>query len=324
MLWRVEPPPRDDDRSDPRRRDLAHLRGDDLRVRRRVQAAGRVVRRREHGRAVVLDVPVRPAPVPRRRRVPRVVEDRRAVGARGLLRRRTRGKHDAGRPRAPQRGRPGFAVRSTPRGTLQRAADDAARIDRVAAYRYLIVGGGMTGDSACRGIRDHDAEGSIGLFGAESTSRTRVRRCRRDSGGARRRARSSAGRPIWASTYTAAGASSRSISTRARRPTTRATTHAYEKLLLATGGTPRRLPAATTGRHLLPHARRLPPSARSGGRRRARRRRRRRLHRIGDRGGARHERLRRHDRLSRGRDRRAPLPRGACRRSSTSTTARRA
>jgi 3-phenylpropionate/trans-cinnamate dioxygenase ferredoxin reductase subunit len=34
-------------------------------------------------------------------------------------------------------------------------------------YRYLIVGGGMTGDAACRGIRDHDAHGSIGLVGSE-------------------------------------------------------------------------------------------------------------------------------------------------------------
>jgi 3-phenylpropionate/trans-cinnamate dioxygenase ferredoxin reductase component len=37
----------------------------------------------------------------------------------------------------------------------------------MAAYRYLIVGGGMTADSACRGIRDHDADGTIGMVGAE-------------------------------------------------------------------------------------------------------------------------------------------------------------
>jgi NADPH-dependent 2,4-dienoyl-CoA reductase/sulfur reductase-like enzyme len=37
----------------------------------------------------------------------------------------------------------------------------------VPSYRYLIVGGGMTADSACRGIRDHDSDGSIGLVGAE-------------------------------------------------------------------------------------------------------------------------------------------------------------
>ena len=35
------------------------------------------------------------------------------------------------------------------------------------AYRYVILGGGMTGDSACRGIRDHDPDGSIAMFTAE-------------------------------------------------------------------------------------------------------------------------------------------------------------
>ncbi len=34
-------------------------------------------------------------------------------------------------------------------------------------YRYLIVGGGMTADAACRGIRDRDTDGSIGLIGEE-------------------------------------------------------------------------------------------------------------------------------------------------------------
>ena len=37
----------------------------------------------------------------------------------------------------------------------------------VSDYRYLIVGGGMTADAACRGIRDHDGDGTIGLFAAE-------------------------------------------------------------------------------------------------------------------------------------------------------------
>ena len=35
------------------------------------------------------------------------------------------------------------------------------------SYRYLVVGGGMTGDAACTGIRDADPEGSIGLVGEE-------------------------------------------------------------------------------------------------------------------------------------------------------------
>jgi len=35
-------------------------------------------------------------------------------------------------------------------------------------YKYLIIGGGLTGDAATRGIRELDAEGSIGLIGMES------------------------------------------------------------------------------------------------------------------------------------------------------------
>lgn len=35
-------------------------------------------------------------------------------------------------------------------------------------YRYLIVGGGMTGDAAARGIRELDAGGSIGMISKES------------------------------------------------------------------------------------------------------------------------------------------------------------
>lgn len=34
-------------------------------------------------------------------------------------------------------------------------------------YKYLIVGGGMTGDAAARGIRELDADGAIGMFSAE-------------------------------------------------------------------------------------------------------------------------------------------------------------
>jgi NADPH-dependent 2,4-dienoyl-CoA reductase/sulfur reductase-like enzyme len=35
------------------------------------------------------------------------------------------------------------------------------------SYRYLVVGGGMTGDAVCTGIRDADPEGAIGLVGEE-------------------------------------------------------------------------------------------------------------------------------------------------------------
>src|SRR5215472_12252773 len=34
--------------------------------------------------------------------------------------------------------------------------------------KYLIVGAGMTGDMAAKGIRDHDPDGSITMIGADS------------------------------------------------------------------------------------------------------------------------------------------------------------
>ena len=34
-------------------------------------------------------------------------------------------------------------------------------------YKYLIIGGGLAGDAATKGIRERDAEGSIGLIGLE-------------------------------------------------------------------------------------------------------------------------------------------------------------
>ena len=33
--------------------------------------------------------------------------------------------------------------------------------------KYLIVGAGMTGDMAAKGIREHDADGSITMIGAD-------------------------------------------------------------------------------------------------------------------------------------------------------------
>jgi len=37
----------------------------------------------------------------------------------------------------------------------------------MAHYKYLIIGGGMTGDAAAQGIRELDCDGSIGLIGEE-------------------------------------------------------------------------------------------------------------------------------------------------------------
>jgi 3-phenylpropionate/trans-cinnamate dioxygenase ferredoxin reductase subunit len=37
-------------------------------------------------------------------------------------------------------------------------------------YDYLIIGGGMAGDAAAKGIRERDADGTIGIIGEESTA----------------------------------------------------------------------------------------------------------------------------------------------------------
>ena len=112
----------------------------------------------------------------------------------------------------------------------------------MAAYRYLIVGGGMTGDSACRGIREHDEDGSIGLFGAESHEPY---------------ARPPLSKGLWKGKEESSifrgtpdldvdvHAGRRIVALELDARTARddeGHTHEYEKLLLATGGTPRELP----------------------------------------------------------------------------------
>ena len=112
----------------------------------------------------------------------------------------------------------------------------------MAAFTYLIVGGGMTGDSACRGIRDHDSEGTIGLFGAEAHEPY---------------VRPPLSKALWSGKDEAsifrgtpslgvdvhAGRRIVGLDLDARTATDDAgVSHSYEKLLLATGGTPRTLP----------------------------------------------------------------------------------
>jgi NADPH-dependent 2,4-dienoyl-CoA reductase/sulfur reductase-like enzyme len=115
----------------------------------------------------------------------------------------------------------------------------------VADYRYLVVGGGMTGDAACRGIRDHDPDGSIALIGEEPDppySRPPLSK-------ALWQGKDEAS--IWRGTADLGvelilGRRVVSLDRGTRTATdSSGESHGYEQLLLATGGTPRRLPGDT-------------------------------------------------------------------------------
>ena len=107
--------------------------------------------------------------------------------------------------------------------------------------RYLIVGAGMTGDAAARGIREHDADGSIVIVGAEQHPPYKRPPLSKGlwSGGDEAK--------IWKDD--AHGAKLRlgrrivTLDLEAHRAVDDAgEEYAWEKLLLATGGAPRRLP----------------------------------------------------------------------------------
>lgn len=109
-------------------------------------------------------------------------------------------------------------------------------------YPYLIVGGGMTGDAAVRGIRERDAKGAIGLIGAEP-----------DPPYARPPLSKALwkGEPIesvWRKTSDLGvdlhlGRRATALDPRAKKVTDdRGAGYTYDRLLLATGGTARRLP----------------------------------------------------------------------------------
>lgn len=112
----------------------------------------------------------------------------------------------------------------------------------MAHYRYLIIGGGMTADAAVRGIRELDSEGSIGLISMEPNppyNRPPL------SKGLWK------GKPldgIWRGTQDFQaelhlGREAQILDAQRKRVTDdQGMIYTFDKLLLATGGTPRRLP----------------------------------------------------------------------------------
>ena len=109
-------------------------------------------------------------------------------------------------------------------------------------YKYLIVGGGMTADAAVKGVRAVDSDGSLGLIGSESDppydrpplSKALWKGKELES--------------IWRGTQDESvelhlGQRVEKVDAAAHKVTDASgTEYGYEKLLLATGGTPRRLP----------------------------------------------------------------------------------
>jgi 3-phenylpropionate/trans-cinnamate dioxygenase ferredoxin reductase subunit len=108
-------------------------------------------------------------------------------------------------------------------------------------YRYLIVGGGLTADGACKGIRERDADGAIGVVADEAFppyARPPLSKALWKGDGED---------TIWCGTADLdvdlrLGKTIASLDLSAHEATDDAgETYAYERLLLATGGRPRRL-----------------------------------------------------------------------------------
>ncbi len=116
-----------------------------------------------------------------------------------------------------------------------------------ATYRYLIVGGGMTADAAAHGIRKRDSTGSIGLIGAEPHAP--YNRPPLSKGLWKGEAEDS----VWrknAETGAQLHLGHRAVGLDARErrvSDAQGVVYEYEKLLLATGGAPRKLAGAPDG-----------------------------------------------------------------------------
>jgi len=109
-------------------------------------------------------------------------------------------------------------------------------------YRYLIVGGGLTADAACNGIRERDADGAIGVVTDEASPPYARPPLTKGLW------KGDAEDTIWCRTADLGvdlqlARTIVSLDLQAHEATDdQGDTYAYERLLLATGGRPRRLP----------------------------------------------------------------------------------
>src|SRR5690349_16633692 len=108
-------------------------------------------------------------------------------------------------------------------------------------YTYLIVGGGMTGDSAVRGIRECDTQGTIGMLSAESDPPydrpplTKGLWKGKESDSIWRHVETQNVELFLGRTVVAIDVAAKTVTDNGKN------VYEFEKLLLATGGTPRRL-----------------------------------------------------------------------------------
>ncbi len=118
-------------------------------------------------------------------------------------------------------------------------------------YRYLIVGAGMTGDAAARGIREMDSSSPVGLIGAEP--HPPYNRPPLSKG----LWKNQPVEQIWRETASLgvelhAGRRAIQLDKAGKLVVDdRGTVYTFDKLLLATGGRPRRLPFDTEGERII-------------------------------------------------------------------------
>ncbi len=111
----------------------------------------------------------------------------------------------------------------------------------MAKYKYLIVGGGMSANAAVRGIRQVDREGTIGLFSAESHRPYNRPPLSKDLW------KGKSLETVWLKNAAREAALHLGCMVQSINAPNKSVTddegqiHYYDKLLLATGGTPRRL-----------------------------------------------------------------------------------
>jgi len=116
-------------------------------------------------------------------------------------------------------------------------------------YKYLIIGGGMTADAAVRGIREVDAQGAVGLIGAEPDPP--YNRPPLTKGLWKGKSLESIGRQTESQgVQLHLGHAVKTLNPNDKRVTDeQGNAYEFDKLLLATGGTPRRLPFG--GEHVI-------------------------------------------------------------------------